>query len=153
MSSNKEKDFDILKVVELARYKKYEITVAGFAAIDKIDKIPIPKKWKSRKIAIQALYALSENLVKYKYLTKEEKKKIAEEVQKRTPSHMARAQNLFAPVTAPLSADESEEEELPSEDTSFQADYVDDRYDEDSMMDEGVDESDYDQDSEDYEED
>ena len=39
MSTNQNNEFDVLKVVELARLKKYEITSAGFAVLDKIDRI------------------------------------------------------------------------------------------------------------------
>ncbi len=136
---NHNKDFDIVKLIELVRYKKYETTVAGFSVIDKLERVPIPKKWKSRKIAIQAMYALSEGLVRYKYLTKDEKHRIAEEVSKRSQALPSRAQNLFAPTNAPLSSEETEEEELPLEETSFQADYVDDRYNEESMQEESDD--------------
>jgi hypothetical protein len=105
-------EFDIVKLIELSRTSKYETTVAGFSILDKIDRVPIPKKWKTRKIAVQALYGLSENLVQYRYFSKEEKQKIQESVlrdQKQGPS------DNFAPSIAPVSAEELEEEELPEE--------------------------------------
>lgn len=130
-------NFDIVKLIELAKHKKYETTLAGFSVIDKLERVPIPKKLKSRKISVQALYALSEGLVQYKYLSKEEKETIAEEIAKRNPNHSSRNHNLFAPSTAPLSSEESEEDELPSDDATFKPDYVDDRYNEESMTEEG----------------
>jgi hypothetical protein len=42
MSQNQ--DFDIVKLIELSRHKKYESTIAGFGAIDKLERIAIPKK-------------------------------------------------------------------------------------------------------------
>lgn len=48
--SNLNNEFDVLRVVELARIKKYEITSAGFALLDKIDNLDtLPKKLKNRK--------------------------------------------------------------------------------------------------------
>lgn len=114
MSNNKE-EFDILKVVELARFKKYEITAAGFAVLDKIDKIPnIPKKLKSRKVAIQAMYVLSEGLVKYGYFTPEDRKKLLKEANM-SDTPYKKAQELFAKPTPQLVVDDSEEEEIPEE--------------------------------------
>lgn len=130
-------DFDIVKLIELARHKKYETTVAGFAVIDKLDRVAIPKKLKSRKIAVQSLFAMSENLVQMKFLTKDEKQKIAEELAKRNSHHNSRNQPIFAPTAAPLSSEESEEDELPADDATFSPDYVDDRYNEDTMQEEG----------------
>ncbi|MCC5813312.1 MAG: DNA primase [Leptospira sp.] len=148
---NLNKDFDIVKLIELARHKKYETTIAGFGVIDKLERVPIPKKLKSRKISVQALHALSEGLVQYKYLTKDEKTYIAEELARRNPSYNSKNQNLFAPTTAPLSSEESEEDELPADDSTFKPDYVDDRYNEDTMQEEGdlTDEDDDDADEDD----
>lgn len=114
MSNNKD-DFDVLKVVELARFKKYELTAAGFAVLDKIDKIPnIPKKMKSRKVAVQAMYVLSEGLVKYGYFTPEERKRLLKEAgMSDTP--YKKAEQLFSKPGSPLVVDDSEEEELPEE--------------------------------------
>ncbi|MDX1958942.1 MAG: DNA primase [Leptospiraceae bacterium] len=115
MSSNNshQADFDILKVVELARTKKYEITSAGFAALDKIDKINFPKKMKTRKPAVQALFALTENLVKFDYFSIDEKKKLLQEAGLSDAPYTKGFKNLF-PSSAPV-AEEAEEEEIPEE--------------------------------------
>lgn len=129
-------DFDIVKLIELARHNKYQTTVAGFAVIDKLERVNIPKKLKNRKISVQALYALSEGLVQQKFLSTDEKAMIAEELAKRNSHHSSDHQAIFAPTAAPLSSEESEEDELPSDDATFVPDYVDDRYNEDTMQEE-----------------
>ncbi len=134
MSQNQ--DFDIVKLIELSRHKKYESTIAGFGAIDKLERIAIPKKMRSRKIAVQALYALSENLVQYKYLNKDEKDSIQAEMDRRNPNYH-RSNPILAPTSAPISDEVSEEDELPADDATFKPDYVDDRYNEDNMQEEG----------------
>ncbi len=114
MSNNKE-DFDVLKVVELARFKKYELTAAGFAVLDKIDKIPnIPKKLKSRKVAIQAMYVLSEGLVKYDYFTPEQRKELLKQASM-SDTPYKKAERLFSKSSSPLVVDDSEEEEIIEE--------------------------------------
>jgi hypothetical protein len=150
---NLNQDFDIVKLIELARYKKYETTVAGFGVIDKLERVSIPKKLKSRKIAVQSLYALSENLVQHKFLSKEEKQKIKEEIDRRNPTGSTKTHQIFSTTSAPISTEESEEDELPAEE-AFRPDYIDDRYNEDTMQEEGdLDDDSYDDDSEEEEED
>jgi hypothetical protein len=147
MSQNQ--DFDIVKLIELSRHKKYESTVAGFGAIDKLERVAIPKKMRSRKIAVQALHALSENLVQYKYLTSDEKDSIQAEVNRRNPNYN-RNNPILAPTSAPISDEISEEDELPADDATFKPDYVDDRYNEDNMQEEGdLDDDDEDEDDDD----
>ncbi|MCZ8238263.1 MAG: DNA primase [Leptospiraceae bacterium] len=150
MSQNN--DFDIVKLIELSRHKKYESTVAGFGAIDKLERIAIPKKMRSRKIAVQALHALSENLVQYKYLSTDEKDSIQAEVNRRNPNYN-RNNPILAPTSAPISDEISEEDELPADETAFKPDYVDDRYNEDNMQEEGdIDDEDEDDDDADEDE-
>jgi hypothetical protein len=112
-NNNQNQDFDVLKVVELARTKKYEVTSAGFAALDKIDKINFPKKMKSRKPAVQALFALSEGMIKFDYFTPEQKKKLLHEANLSDAPYKG-FKSLFSNSAAPL-AEEGEEEEIPEE--------------------------------------
>ena len=111
MSSNQNHEFDVLKVVELARQNKYEITSAGFAALDKIEKInTLPKKMRTRKPAVQALFAISEGLVKYDYFSPEQRRKLMQE------AGMSDAPFKFAHNTnAPVAEEDMEEEDLPQE--------------------------------------
>ncbi len=110
MSSTQKEDFDIVALIELCREKKYESCVAGFGILDKIDKISLPKKIRNRKLTVQALYALSNDLVQYKYLSGEEKQKIQEEKDK------ALGTNLSAGATAaPVAEEDIEEDFIPEE--------------------------------------
>jgi len=107
-------DFDILKLIELSRYKKYETTVAGFSVLDKIDKIDVPKKLRTRKYAVQALHALSEKLVQFDYFTAEQKKELAAEAAKSDAPYKG-FKGLFANTAAPVVEEETEEEFIPQE--------------------------------------
>lgn len=116
-------DFDILKLIELGRYKKYETTVAGFSVLDKIDKIDIPKKLRTRKFAVQALHALSENLVQFSYFTPEQKLELAAEAAKSDAPYKG-FKGLFANTAAPVVEEETEEEFIPQEEEKTH-DFVD----------------------------
>ena len=67
------KDFDIKTLLKLLEKGKYEITAAGFAAIDKIDKIEIPKKLNKRKLPVQVMEMLFNNDFKYYYKSEDQK--------------------------------------------------------------------------------
>lgn len=112
MSQNKE-EFSILKVIELARIKKYETTVAGFGVLDRIEKIDIPKKLKNRKIAVQALHTLSEGLVKYDYFTPEKKKELLKEANRADAPYRYSLDGFSN--SAPKTMEETEEEYIPQE--------------------------------------
>lgn len=112
MSNNNKEEFDISKVIELARVKKYEATVAGFAALDKIEKINIPKKLKTRKAAVQALYALSEGLIKYDYFTAEQRQKLDAEARKSDAPYKT---SHSIPSAAPVVEEDLEEENIPED--------------------------------------
>ncbi|MEM7179794.1 MAG: DNA primase [Spirochaetota bacterium] len=138
MNSNSQEEFDIVKLIELSRYKKYETTVAGFGALDKIDKLDIPKKLKSRKIAVQALHALSENLIQYDYISAEEKQQVEEKTSD-TDENKKNLDALFS-SPAPVVEEDTEEDELPQDEEKSQAsdedgDYSDDFEDDASFED------------------
>lgn len=138
MSSSHNHEFDVLKVVELARQNKYEITSAGFAALDKIDKInTLPKKMRIRKPAVQALFAISEGLVKYDYFSQDERRKLLQE------SGMSDAPfKSVHNTSAPVAEEDLEEEDIPQEEPKINSSSEEDGDFEDSMDDE----SDYDDD-------
>jgi hypothetical protein len=147
MSNNNKEEFDILKVVELARYKKYEMASVGFAILDKIDKIAaIPKKMKARKVAVQALYVLSEGLVKFDYFTPEQRRKLMQEAKMSdTPFHGPKG--LFV-SSAPVTKEELEEEYIPDEEEiKSSSAYQEEDYDEDEDY-----EEDYEDEEDSYEE-
>jgi hypothetical protein len=109
MSTNQE--FEISKLIELARYKKYEMSCAGFAALDKIDKLPVAQKLKTRKIAVQALSVLSDNLIQYDYFSLEERKKLQQEAGMSDAPYKG-FKNLF---TAPKAEEDLDEDYIPQE--------------------------------------
>jgi len=137
MSSNQNNEFDVLKVVELARHKKYEITSAGFAALDKIDKInSLPKKMRTRKPAVQALHAIAEGLVKYDYFTPEERRRLLQE------AGMSDAPYRNSGVAnAPVAEEDFEEEYIPEDEPKASS-----ASDEEGEFDEMDDDSDYEDD-------
>lgn len=135
MSNNKE-EFDVLKVVELARYKKYEVTSAGFAVIDKLDKIAtIPKKLRTRKNAVQALHVLAEGMLKYDYFSPEERKKLTQEAGM-SDAPFKGPKGLFS-SSAPVTEDDNDEESIPDEDVKSAVSLSDDEdYEEDGDFEE-----------------
>ncbi|MBE7412020.1 MAG: DNA primase [Leptospiraceae bacterium] len=149
MSTSQE--FDILKLVELTRANKYEMTSVGFAALDKIDKIELPKKMRTRKFAVQALHALSEKLVQYGYFSIEERKKLLAEANLSDSPYkkdFAGSSKSLAPVVEEV----AEEEDIPEEESKPVRDFSLD--DEDNDNDETVSEEDsFEDEDEDSEED
>ncbi|MBK6606273.1 MAG: DNA primase [Leptospiraceae bacterium] len=145
-------EFEIGKLIELARHKKYELTSAGFAALDKIERIAIPKKLKTRKIAVQALHALSDGLVQYGYFSAEERKKLHAE------AHMSDApykgfKGLFSNSAAPVVEEDIEEDFIPQEEEA-KHDYVADGEELDSALsEEEEDEDEEEEDDEDEDDD
>jgi hypothetical protein len=109
MSVNQE--FDISKLIELVRVSKYEMTSAGFAALDKIDRLPVPQKLKNRKIAVQALSVLSEGSIQYGYFSAEERKKLQIETGMSDAPYRG-FKNLF---TAPKVEEDLQEDYIPQE--------------------------------------
>jgi len=108
-------EFEIGKLIELARHKKYELTSAGFAALDKIERIAVPKKLKTRKIAVQALYALSDGMVKYDYFSPEERKKLQAEANMSDAPYKGGFKGLFSNSAAPVVEEDTEEDFIPQE--------------------------------------
>lgn len=103
-------DFDIVSLIELCRERKYETCVAGFQILDKIDKISVPKKLKTRKLTVQTLYSLSSDEVQYKYLSKDEKDKIKEEKER-----LSGSTSLQGTSFAPHAEEDIEEDFIPEE--------------------------------------
>jgi hypothetical protein len=57
-------------MLDLVTRGKYEITAAGFAAIDRLDQIEISKKMQGRKVAVQIMDLLQKDEVHYYYKDK-----------------------------------------------------------------------------------
>lgn len=147
MSQSHKEDFDIVSLIELCREKKYETCVAGFSTIDKIDKITLPKKLKNRKLTVQALYALTNDMVQWKYLSSEEKALLQAEKDK-----LAGVTSTAGTSFAPHAEEDIEEDFIPEEEArkpeledGFEDEFGDDSDDED----EEEDDDDFDDDSDD----
>lgn len=116
-SNNLNNEIDIQKVIQLARAKKYEVTSAGFAVLDKIEKINFPKKMKGRKPAVLAIHALSDKMVKYDYFTPEQRKKLLQEAGLSDTPYKS-FKGLFSNTSPAYASDESEEEFIAEETSS-----------------------------------
>lgn len=146
-------EFEIGKLIELARHKKYELTSAGFAALDKIERVAVPKKLKTRKIAVQALYALSDGLIQYGYFSAEERKKLQAEANMSDAPYKG-FKGLFSNSAAPVVEEDIEEDFIPQEEEA-KHDYLADGDGEelDSSLSEEEDEEEEDEDEEDEDDD
>ncbi len=151
MSTNQYNEFDVLKVVELARLKKYEITSAGFAVLDKIDRInTIPKKMRTRKPAVQALHALAEGLVKYDYFSIEERRKLMQEAGMSDAPY--KFKGLFNNANAPVAEEDLEEEYIPEDEPKPVSASGDDDNEFDDLDDDSEFDDDYEEEAEEVEE-
>ncbi|TGK81322.1 DNA primase [Leptospira noumeaensis] len=147
MSQSHKEDFDIVSLIELCREKKYETCVAGFSTIDKIDKITLPKKLKNRKLTVQALYALTNDMVQWKYLSSEEKALLQAEKDK-----LAGVTSTAGTSFAPHAEEDIEEDFIPEEEARKPEleDGFEDEFGDDSDDDEDEEEDDdFDDDSDD----
>ncbi|ABJ79231.1 hypothetical protein LEP1GSC016_3953 [Leptospira borgpetersenii serovar Hardjo-bovis str. Sponselee] len=147
---NQNSEFDIVTLIELAKRNKYEKAVAGFHTLDRIERLELPKKIKSRKLAVQAMFALASEEVQYQYFTKEERIKLDQEANLSNESY-SKFNGLFEAPQAPIAEEDTEEDFIPEEAPRPILDG--DEEDEDSLDDEDDDEEDDDDDDEDDDED
>ncbi|MEQ9363852.1 MAG: hypothetical protein RIF32_06405 [Leptospirales bacterium] len=75
------KDFEISKLLDLSREKKYATTVAAFEVIDMLEQIDIPRKMANRKPAVKAMNALFEQTVQWDYIGDEAREALAAELE------------------------------------------------------------------------
>lgn len=121
------KDFDITRLLDLTRESKYATTVAAFEAIDLLEQINVPRKYRSRKPAIQALYALSDGLIRYDYISDEQRTALDEELKSSKArlalNNMFKSADSIAPAVAEEEGDLEEigetEPEKALEDSEF----------------------------------
>ncbi|MBE8159574.1 DNA primase [Leptospira borgpetersenii serovar Ballum] len=147
---NQNSEFDIVTLIELAKRNKYEKAVAGFHTLDRIERLELPKKIKSRKLAVQAMFALASEEVQYQYFTKEERIKLDQEANLSNESY-SKFNGLFEAPQAPIAEEDTEEDFIPEEAPRPILDG--DEEDEDSLDDEDDDNEDDDDDEEDDDED
>lgn len=111
---NQNSEFDIVTLIELAKRNKYEKAVAGFHTLDRIERLELPKKIKSRKLAVQAMFALASEEVQYQYFTKEERIKLDQEANLSNESY-SKFNGLFEAPQAPIAEEDTEEDFIPEE--------------------------------------
>ncbi|WP_208743961.1 DNA primase [Leptospira andrefontaineae] len=114
MTQNQNSEFDIVTLIELAKKNKYERAVAGFQILDRIDRLELPKKIKGRKLAVQAMFALANDEVQYKYVTKEERAITEAEAQGNGATY-SQFNGLFEAPQAPIAEEDMEEDFIPEE--------------------------------------
>ncbi|WP_010569508.1 hypothetical protein [Leptospira broomii] len=114
MTQHQNSEFDIVTLIELAKKNKYERAVAGFQILDRIDRLDLPKKIKARKLAVQAMFALSNEEVQYKYVTKEERAAIEQDARITDPAY-SKFNGLFEAPQAPIAEEDTEEDFIPEE--------------------------------------
>ncbi|AXX15703.1 hypothetical protein [Leptospira borgpetersenii] len=146
---NQNSEFDIVTLIELAKRNKYEKAVAGFHTLDRIERLELPKKIKSRKLAVQAMFALASEEVQYQYFTKEERIKLDQEANLSNESY-SKFNGLFEAPQAPIAEEDTEEDFIPEEAPRPILDG--DEEDEDSLDDDEEEDDDEEDDDEDDEE-
>lgn len=152
MTQNQNSEFDIVTLIELAKKNKYERAVAGFQILDRIDRLELPKKIKGRKLAVQAMFALSNEEVQYKYVTKEERAAIEQEAQN-SGANYSQFNGLFEAPQAPIAEEDMEEDFIPEETPKPLMDMEDGEEGESSYDDEDDSDDDEDEDEDDSDED
>ncbi|WP_210410067.1 DNA primase [Leptospira langatensis] len=115
MTQNQNSEFDIVTLIELAKKNKYERAVAGFQILDRIERLELPKKIKGRKLAVQAMFALANEEVQYKYVTKEERAAIEQENAQAGGATYSQFNGLFEAPQAPIAEEDMEEDFIPEE--------------------------------------
>ncbi|MEQ8349914.1 MAG: DNA primase [Leptospiraceae bacterium] len=147
------REFEIFKLLEITRNDKYATAVAAFEVIDQAERLDIPRKWKNRKPAVQAMMALSEDMIRYSFITDEARQQLREELQDEDSIEAMDILTSAAPVTDDSEEDldeigETEPVDVLSEGTE-DAEDSDDSDDDDDDDDDDSDDSDDDDDSDD----
>lgn len=141
-------DFQISELLKITAEKKYAASVAAFEVVDNGYMIELPPKWSTRKVAVQAMLALSRDIVQFDSITDEQRAKLEAELQ--NSPHRDSAEALFrSKAGAPVSDDSEDELDEIGEvfDEKMATDKGDDNSEVDSISDDSVDSDDDDDDS------
>ncbi len=106
------KDFEISKLLGITDQNKYEAAVAAFEVIHHLDHIEYSRKEMTRKPAVKALMALSDERIKYDYIDDETRQQVEEELRNkaRVQAQSALDAVFNAPGSAAPVAEDSEED-------------------------------------------
>ncbi len=94
-----EKSFQIRDLLELTKNNKYETCVAAFEVVENFHKLDLDVKklgWKTNKVAVIAMMALSKGILKYDYITDQQRQQLEKELkEKEVNIHLQKAESLF----------------------------------------------------------
>lgn len=94
-----QKNFQIRDLLEITKGNKYEACVAAFEVVENLHKLDLDLKklgWKTNKVAVIAMMALAKGIVKYDYITDEQREKLEKELREKTPNiYLQKAESLF----------------------------------------------------------
>lgn len=94
-----QKSFQIRDLLEITKNNKYEACVATFEIVENLHKLDLDLKklgWKTNKVAVIAMMALAKGIVKYDYITDEQREKLEKELKEKTPNiYLQKAESLF----------------------------------------------------------
>jgi len=96
---------DLLKITSV---NKYAAAVAAFEVVDNAYMLDLPAKWSTRKAAVQSMMALSREIVKFDFISDEQRRKLDEELH--ASGHSGSAEALFRGSLAAPVPGESEDD-------------------------------------------
>ncbi|MCS7206125.1 MAG: hypothetical protein NZ853_10555 [Leptospiraceae bacterium] len=130
------KEFQIRDLLEITKDKKYAVTVAAFEIVENFDKLNLELEklgWKSNKISVIAMMCLARNLIKYDFITDEQRKQLEEELKNLDNIHLRKAEALFQKKKMLKDSEEdlSDEDigEIITEKATINDDYDESKYD------------------------
>ncbi|MBW7858132.1 MAG: hypothetical protein H3C43_07565 [Leptonema sp. (in: Bacteria)] len=101
-------DFQISELLKITAENKYAASVAAFEVVDNSYMIELPSKWSTRKAAVQAMMALSRDIVQFDSVTDEQRAKLEAELQ--NSPHRDSAEALFRSSAGAPVMDDSEDD-------------------------------------------
>lgn len=102
-------EFQISELLKITAQNKYATAVAAFEVVDNAHMLDLPPKWATRKAAVQAMMALSRDVVRFDFISDEQRKKLEAELQVNTHRNSAEALFRGSPTSAPVAADSEDD--------------------------------------------
>ena len=102
-------EFQISELLKITAQNKYAAAVAAFEVVDTAHMLDLPPKWGTRKAAVQAMMALSRDVVRFDFISDEQREKLEAELQINTHRDSAEALFRGSPASAPVLADSEDD--------------------------------------------
>lgn len=102
-------EFQISELLKITAQNKYAAAVAAFEVVDNAHMLDLPPKWGTRKAAVQAMMALSRDVVQFDFISDEQREKLEAELQISTHRDSAEALFRGSPASAPVLADSEDD--------------------------------------------